>query len=239
MNVVLVAGTQILDASAFDSVLFEPHRDASDAETVIEFAGRECYGSFHRPTPATATIRGYLRNILESRHFSVLEHGTATFRFTGVSRSFTHELIRHRHLSYSELSQRFVNMENAEMIKPPAISDAEWTQEDCIWEGVEHLQNAYVHLVKTLTARGLGRKQAREAARCVMPNMAETKIVVTGNFRAWRHFLHVRGSVHADAEIRAVAREVASWLINFAPNVFQDVEVTADGVTVGHFEEDY
>ena len=82
--------------------------DADGGQALAEFAGRACYQSWSKPNPATATNAGYLRHILEVGHLSVLEHGVVTFYFTGVSRSFTHELIRHRHFSYSQLSQRYV-----------------------------------------------------------------------------------------------------------------------------------
>ena len=75
--------------------------DADGGQALAEFAGRACYQSWNKPNPATATNAGYLRHILEVGHLSVLEHGTATFYLTGVSRSLTHELIRHRHFSYS------------------------------------------------------------------------------------------------------------------------------------------
>ena len=82
--------------------------DADGGEALAEFAGRACYQSWSKPNPRTATNAGYLRHILEVGHLSVLEHGSVTFYLTGVSRSLTHELIRHRHFSYSQLSQRYV-----------------------------------------------------------------------------------------------------------------------------------
>lgn len=190
-------------------------------EALIEFAGRLCYQSWKKPSALTNTIATYLANIRAQRHFSVFEHGSATFLFAKVSRSLTHELIRHRHLSYSELSQRFVNVEDASIVVPPAMVD----EDTGILAYVrDHCREAYSAIVERLTDDGLGRKKAREAARAVMPNMIETEIVVTGNMRAWRHFINVRGSEHADAEIRAVACEVARILLDLCPNLFADVE---------------
>ena len=77
--------------------------DADGGQALAEFAGRACYQSWSKPNPVTATNAGYLRHILEVGHLSVLEHGTVSFYLTGVSRSLTHELIRHRHFSYSQL----------------------------------------------------------------------------------------------------------------------------------------
>ena len=97
--------------------------DAEGGQALAEFAGRACYQSWSKPNPSTATNAGYLNHILEVGHLSVLEHGTVTFYFTGVSRSFTHELIRHRHFSYSQLSQRYVPERDAAMVEPEAIAE--------------------------------------------------------------------------------------------------------------------
>lgn len=215
----------------------------SEGETgadLAEAAGRLCYLSWNRPNPETATLWGYIRNILRQRHFSVLEHGTATFLFQGVSRSLTHELIRHRHFSYSEVSQRFVDVEDNSMVTPPAIRDHQ-VNRGILMDVRDHARQAYSMLVENMSPDGKNRKKAREAARSVMPNMAETKIVVTGNYRAWRHFLKVRGSIHADAEIRELAVKVATVLISHVPAVFQDVNIDlVDGfecVSVGESED--
>src|SRR5436853_7888099 len=97
--------------------------DADGGEALAEFAGRACYQSWRKPNPATATNAGYLRHILEVGHLSVLEHGTVTFYITGISRSLSHELIRHRHFSYSQLSQRYVPERKAAMVEPEAIAE--------------------------------------------------------------------------------------------------------------------
>ena len=195
---------------------------STDADLLAEFAGRSCYQSFHKPNPKTEANQDYLRNILNQGHFSVLEHASATFYVTGVSRALTHELIRHRHLSYSELSQRFVNVEDAEVVIPPALRDEYDLVEDELYPAMDCAAETYEVLVEALMEKGLKRKQAREAARAVMPNMTETRIVVTGNMRAWRDMLFKRYSVHADAEIREFAAEVLRQLKLIAPGQFQD-----------------
>lgn len=78
--------------------------DADGGPALVEFAGRACYQSWSKPNPRTATNESYLRHVIEVGHLSVLEHASATFYITGISRSCTHELIRHRHFSYSQLS---------------------------------------------------------------------------------------------------------------------------------------
>ena len=97
--------------------------DTDGGAALAEFAGRACYQSWDKPNPRTATNAGYLRHILEVGHLSVLEHGSVTFYLTGISRSLTHELIRHRHFSYSQLSQRYVPERDAAMVEPAVIAE--------------------------------------------------------------------------------------------------------------------
>ena len=214
--------------------------DAEGGQALAEFAGRACYQSWSKPNPATATNAGYLRHILEVGHLSVLEHGVVTFYFTGVSRSFTHELIRHRHFSYSQLSQRYVPERNAAMVEPDVIADDPELHKLFV-EATEASVRAYTELLEGLEQRfadvenaTLRRKQARQAARAVLPNATETRIVVTGNYRAWRHFVAMRASEHADVEIRELAIECLRQLQGVAPNVFADFTITtlADGSEV-------
>jgi len=206
--------------------------DADGGQALAEFAGRACYQSWRKPNPATATNAGYLAHILESQHLSVLEHGTVTFYFTGVSRSFTHELVRHRHFSYSQLSQRYVPEREAAMVEPSVIAeDAELHKR--FVEATEASLRAYNELLEGLERRfadvenpTLRRKQARQAARAVLPNATETRIVVTGNYRAWRHFVSMRAAEGADVEIRELAVECLRQLQRVAPNVFADFTIT-------------
>src|SRR5690606_20105700 len=153
-----------------------------DADELAEFAGRNCYRSFNRPNPKTRENKDYLAHILEIGHESVLEHGSATF-YVEASRSVLTELERHRHLSFSVVSQRYVDVEELSYLHPPAIRECQGespsdTLSDC-WESAIA---GYRYLVEYLTGvRGLPRKQAREAARAVLPNMTSSPMVVTGN----------------------------------------------------------
>ena len=209
---------------------------STDAETLTVFAGRSCYQSFHRSSPATFHDPDYLERTLYTQgHWSIAEHATATLYFTGVSRAFTHELIRHRHLSYSQLSQRFVDEGDANFVIPPAANKskkevvyrAEGAADDLeghlpnalTWWGYEALW-AYEIMVGALTDEGLPRKQAREAARAVLPNMAETKIVVTGNLRAWHEVIQRRTQPDADAEMQHVMGMARDTLATIAPSIF-------------------
>lgn len=214
--------------------------DAEGGQALAEFAGRACYQSWTKPNPATATNLGYLRHILEVGHLSVLEHGTATFYFTGVSRSFTHELIRHRHFSYSQLSQRYVPQGQTGAVEPDVIASNHRAHR-IFTAAMDEAAHRYEQLVDELDLEFADqpestdrRKKIRQAARSVLPNATETRIVVTGNYRAWRHFIQMRATEHADVEIREVAVATLRLLQELAPNVFGDFEIypLVDGTEV-------
>ena len=214
--------------------------DVGGGEALVEFAGRACYQSWDKPNPRTATNAAYLRHILEVGHLSLLEHASVTFYITGISRSCTHELIRHRHFSYSQLSQRFVPEHDSNVVCPPAIAGDE-ELEALFVTATDAARAAYVELLAALESKFadvpnaiLRRKQARQAARSVLPNATETKIVVSGNYRAWRHFVGMRATEHADVEIRQLAIECLRQLSSLAPTVFGDFEIgtLADGTEV-------
>jgi thymidylate synthase (FAD) len=213
--------------------------DAEGGPALVEFAGRACYQSWSKPNPRTATNESYIQHIIDVGHFSVLEHASASFYITGLSRSCTHELIRHRHLSYSQLSQRYVPEHDSQVVLPPGI-EGDPELEELFLAAADAGRAAYTELLAGLEAKlanepgTLRRKQARQAARAVLPNATETRIVVTGNYRAWRHFIAMRGSEHADVEIRRLAIECLRRLADVAPVVFADFEVTtlADGTEV-------
>jgi thymidylate synthase (FAD) len=212
------------DATEFLTGAEAEIRDGHSAgEELVEFAGRVCYGSFNKPNPATNTNAKYIANIKSLAHTSVFEHGTLTFLFTKVSRSLTHELIRHRHFSYSQLSQRFVvPKEGDEPVRHVTMDDEEFTM---LMDAYAHAVVSYDRLLAHLTARGILAKKAKEVAREVLPNATPTNIVVTGNYIAWRHFFNVRGSEHADAAIRKEAVEAFEQAAHQSPNVFADMVV--------------
>jgi thymidylate synthase (FAD) len=208
------------------------------AEVVTETAGRVCYMSFAKPRPGGNNA--YLNHIKEVGHGSVFEHAVWSFLITGVSRSLTHELVRHRAgWAYSQLSQRYVDESVAEYVEPDIIAqDAEL---HAIWlDAVQHVHAAYVKLADKLNAkladpaaataamlppdadRTTRRKTARQAARSVLPNATETKITVTVNARALRHFFEQRGSQFAEPEIRKLANVMLDIVQADSPNLFGD-----------------
>jgi thymidylate synthase (FAD) len=227
---VFLVGRQVVDQGAVERFLADHEATWQTdtevgAEALAEMAGRVCYMSYGK---GRKTNREFLEHIVEVGHGSVLEHGVWSFLITGVSRSFTHELIRHRHFSYSQLSQRYVNESDSDFVEPDIIaSDPELHRVWC--EAVDAARTAYDRLVEGLQLRyadipeaTLRRKLARQAARSVLPNATETKIFVTGNARALRHFIELRGSEHADIEIRKVAVAVLRIMQQEAPAMFSD-----------------
>jgi thymidylate synthase (FAD) len=204
--------------------------DSTDGERLAEFAGRICYMS--QRNPAKRSTPEYLENIKKQGHGSVLEHATYSVLVEGVSRSLTHELIRHRAgFAYSQLSQRYVDESEASFVVPPAVlGDAAL---EAAWrEQIEAAQRSYVALVDRLMER-YGwvadkvhrRKMAREAARSVLPNATETKIVVTANARAWRTMLELRAGEGAELEIRRCAVALLRLFQREAPAFFSDFEI--------------
>ena len=200
---------------------------------------RSCYESWSRPNEKTRRDEDYLRRTLfEQAHWSIAEHATATFYITGVSRALLAEITRHRHLSFSVLSQRFVDEEDANIVVPPAVRNAKGINEPYYDEelgggvigATENLKvmgglavATYAGLVEELQeVEGLSRKQAREAARAVLPNMIETRIVVTGNMRAWHEVIERRTAPDADAEFQQVAGMIRDELKKLAPAIFTD-----------------
>lgn len=235
---------------------------ADSAALLAEVGGRLCYMSFAKPRPGGNAA--YVAHILQSGHGSVLEHAVFTLILTGISRSCSHELVRHRHLSPSQLSQRYVDASDVAFVVPPALMDevqqaaAMVDRSGCFavevleyrtgqlteaqraglwWLDMaesalleyrrlsEYMEGKYADLPGK-TAR---RKQAREAARSVLPNCVETKIQLTGNARAWRNFLDQRATPHADAEMRRLAVAIHRVLVAESPNLFGDYTPAGDG----------
>jgi len=214
--------------------------DATGGERLAEYAGRLCYMSQHNPIHRTTAE--YLENIKKQGHGSVLEHAVYVLLIEGISRSCSHELVRHRAgFGYSQISQRYVDESHAAFVMPPAIiGDAALEQ---AWERqVTEAQAAYVGAVEGLmkryewvTDKVHRRKVSREAARSVLPNATEVKIVVSGNARAWRTMLELRCGEGAELEIRRMAvgclrllqREGRSLFSDFAIYVADDKQEAA------------
>ncbi len=250
------------------------------AEVIIETAGRVCYMSYAKPRPGGN--EAYIKHIKETGHGSVVEHAVWNLLFTGISRSLSHELVRHRAgWAYSQLSQRYVDESVCEVVVPDALKEevrlaqamiehryggSDWDHEliasgvagnwgpitkqeqiGLIWiANMLRNNHDYRYLsdylfdkndrktreAKVLEPGGVGvlsqaektavRKDARQAARSVLPNATETKVYVTVNARAARHFIEMRAAKPADPEIRKLAVAMYDVLVADAPNIFGD-----------------
>lgn len=196
-------------------------QDAStDAETLLTMSGRNCYHSFHRPNPATYEDEFYLRRTLFTQgHWSIAEHATATLYFTGVSRAFLAELTRHRHLSFSVESQRFIDADNINIVVPPAVRA---TENPYVLRNFANAADEAItaYMIARDDLEGLSKKQRNEAARGLLPNCVETRMVVTGNLRCWYEVIQRRTQPDADAEMQQVMRLAREALHTVSPVIF-------------------
>lgn len=244
---VYLVGCQTVDRDALEGFLAD--HDVEDWRTdteiagqvLCEVAGRLCYWSFTKPRPGGNSA--YLHHLLEVGHGSVLEHAVFNFIVAGVSRSFTHELVRHRvGFSYSQLSQRFVRETDCDFVIPKVIAD-DPVLYDAYNRSMNSSQLTYRFLIRNLAPkfehiedRTLRRKKILEAARSVLPNATETKIFITSNVRALRHFIELRADPGADVEIRKVAIAMLRILWKAAPGLFGDYDIVEqdDGSHTAH-----
>lgn len=183
---------------------------AENPEDLAEFAGRVCYNSVDKFGNNTK----YLQKLIGKGHESVIEHISASFYITGISRSCLAQATRHRLFSYSVMSQRFVDQSNFETVVPKSI----WENEEKLelfTETVETLKHAYNNL------RVLGCK--KEDARFLLPEATCTNLVMTGNMRSWRHFIEMRCNKDAQWEIRNLATDILCKLYKECPNIFEDL----------------
>jgi len=227
---------QFLSDEAVPGIPESIRAGSDESNAIIEISARLCYMSFGR---GRRDIAEFINNLLSSKDGSVFEHVNYGFVFTGVSRSLTHELVRHRAgFAFSQRSQRYVDEKEANFVVPPALSDNKDQMRNAKQVFDEALQSAsdsYNMLVEELdkilprdkfSANTDRRKAIRQAARSVLPNATETKIFATANVRSWRHFIEMRGAIFADWEIRYLALKVLDILQTEAPLLFGDFEIS-------------
>ncbi len=185
-----------------------------NAEQVIELACRTCYLSFHRFQPPNSTEE-LIKKIIRKKHHSVLEHALATFRIKGGSRVFTHELVRHRLMSPSQESQRYVEygkVRNFDAVLPPTIEQGGF--KDRYIDMTTRLVEFYEEMVKAGVPK--------EDARYILPNGTTSEIVISANFREFRHIFEVRCNPRAHWEIRQICMMMLEVMKKEAPIVFDD-----------------
>lgn len=195
-----------------------------NAEDIIEQACRTCYLSFHRYDPPKSTDE-LIKKILLKRHFSVLEHASATFRIKGGSRVFTHELVRHRFISPSQESQRYVSYADKPDRKKTADFQVVLPESIAKANGGARQYEEAIQACYSLYERLLDSGVPPEDARYILPNATVSQIVITANFRELRHFFIVRTHQRAHWEIREIALKMLSIMLKEAPIVFGDFKI--------------
>ncbi len=181
-----------------------------EAEKIIEQAGRTCYMSFEKIGASSASE--FIQRLIKMGHDSPLEHASATFRIRGCSRAMTHQLVRHRLMSISQQSQRYVSEEQFDYVVPEKIAK----------EDLEDYHND-MKTIQAMYVKWQERGLKREDARFVLPNACCSEIVVTANFREWRHIIKLRASKKAQWEIRNFANIALKILKEKAPACFADM----------------
>lgn len=187
-----------------------------DSEKIIENAARTCYQS--KPGEKAA-VGDLIRRLVKSGHHSVLEHASATFRISGGSRAMTHQLVRHRLMAISQQSQRYVNESQFDYVVPPSIQKNDEAKQLFL----QYMDNI-AEMYRRLKVMGL----KNEDARFVLPNACCSEIVISANFREFRHIFKVRCDKHAQWEIRYAAMKMLQILLGHAVSVFEDMASLID-----------
>ena len=208
-----------------------------DAHRVVEFAGRHCYRSWKVGRERAE----YIGNIIDQNHGSVLEHATLTFAIQGISRTLTHELVRHRvGVAISQESQRYVDAKDINFVVPPLLLHIAGGVTDPPHEVIVDFEEACLRDLRSYTVlqallnnelsttsrspQTTVKKRVNESARALLPNASETRMTWTANMRILRHFLDMRGSQHADLEIRRLACHIHDEMTIHAPLFVCDFE---------------
>lgn len=223
-----------------DEVALAPYAQRNQAGFLSKIAGQLCYLSFGKNRTKNAGLDKYIEHIRSSGHGSVLEHGSATFLLWGIDRSCTHELVRHRAgMAYSQVSQRYVGGKSLRFVERKEWQTDHFLHQhfcdriDRAAEEYELLTDRLVAIqtsgeaILTAERRTDEIKKVRQAARACLPNETEAPIIVTGNHRAWRHFLNMRASKYADLPIREAAMLVYDQLMALEPAIYADFKAVA------------
>ena len=208
------------------------------AEKLTKVAGQTCYMSFGPKRTWNKDAQKYFDNIILSGHGSVMEHANFSFLIWGVSRSFTHEIVRHRAgCAYSQVSQRYVSgrvlrfVERAEYQKDKHLHQLFEERIDRAYKEYSKMAD-YLYSKQEKGDKILSgdektdlRKKVQQVSRSLLPNETEAPIVVTANARAWRHMINMRASNHAEVEIRNVFFNIYKILKEVSPMLFKDFKI--------------
>jgi thymidylate synthase (FAD) len=225
------------DELEFVNYLEDP-TELPPAARLLKTAGQTCYASFGPKRTHNDKAKRYFDNQRAGGHGSVFEHATFSFLCYGISRSNTHEIVRHRAgTAYSQLSQRYVSgkvlrfVERPEYQDVPALHkrfceriDSAWREYHEVAEELLGLQDQGEPLLAGEKATDR-RKRVQQTARSVLPNEAETILVMSANVRAWRHMIEMRTDEHAESEIRDLFFRIFLCLEQAEPILFGDYSI--------------
>ncbi|MBI5666183.1 MAG: FAD-dependent thymidylate synthase [Nitrospirae bacterium] len=199
-------------------------RHTPNPEETVAMAAKLCYS----PSNITSLKnkieakdqKAFVGKLIQMGHMTPIEHPAFTFAIEGISRACSHQLVRHRLASYSQQSQRYVSEENGfDYVIPPVIKEDKDLKRAFV-AFMNEAQNAYNIMVKKLNEKGVKGESANQDARFVLPNAAETKIIVTMNARELMHFFRQRCCNRAQWEIRKMAEEMLKLVKKIAPIIF-------------------
>ncbi len=200
-----------MEKKGFDNSVVELLSITPDAEKVIEQAGRTCYLSFDKI--GAKSEADFIKRLIKLGHESPLEHAYASFKISNCSRAMTHQLVRHRLMSVSQQSQRYVEEDGFEYVIPETIED----------KYLDDYHNDML-IIKEMYKKWRDRGFKKEDARYVLPNACVSELVVSANFREWRHILKLRLSPKAQWEIRNTCKGILKILKDKAYNCFSDID---------------
>ena len=189
------------------SVSIESNISYEEALRIVENATRVCYKSEDKIKEGSA--EKLIRGIIKAKHFGCIEHVSLTVKFI-CDRACSHQLVRHRLMSFNQKSQRYCKEDNLEVIKPEGLENTSLWLESC-----RQAENAYAEMIR--------RGEKPEVARGVLPNSTATEIYATANIREWRHFFELRCDKTAQKDIRMLALELLCQMFEKYPVFFEDL----------------
>ncbi|MBA2691050.1 MAG: FAD-dependent thymidylate synthase [Rubrobacter sp.] len=222
----------------FPEYLDDPMELPSSSQ-LCKTAGQVCYASFGPRRTTNENAAAYFERLTSAGHGSVLEHSNFSFLLYGISRSVTHELVRHRAgVGVSQISQRYVSGAVLRFVERPEYQNDEDLHR--LFEGrADRAAAEYDAMAESLLEKQEGgasmlsadyktdaRKKVQQTARSLLPNETEAPMVWTGNVRALRHVIEMRADAHAESEIRALALRIFLCLRKADPILFGDYELT-------------
>lgn len=200
-------------------------RHTPNPEETIAMAAKLCYSPSNitslKEKIEAKDQKSFVSKLIQMGHMTPIEHATFTFAIEGISRACSHQLVRHRLASYSQQSQRYVSEEAGfDYVIPPSIKNDKELKHAFV-TFMNEAQKTYNTMVIKLNEKGIKGESANQDARFILPNSAETKIMLTMNARELLHFFRQRCCNRAQWEIRRMSEEMLRLVKKIAPIIFQ------------------